>query len=373
MKLKRFISISLLFLSIGVFKAYSEDIEITVLTCSPGKETYSAWGHSAVRVVDKKARIDVVYNFGLFDFNTPNFYPKFIKGRLKYKLGIQHTHQFYNSYLRENRQIIEQKLNLSNEEKTAIIQKLQYLYKPENRYYLYRFAGKNCTTELRDLLLENLETDFKNELTDKTIRNQLNEYLQDRLWLRFGMSLIMGYKIDRKIDKFDSMFLPDYLCYGLTGINTKHGKLVKEETTFNPVYDAKNVHPFFINPLVIFSILALVALALNKKYIQSPLLFIIGLTGLVIFTVSLITEHPELRSNLNFLWINPLLLILVFTKNGSKLKNYIATIILIMAFAMIPIWLFKVQYFEWSYLPIFFIVTLFNLRILYPEKKFHLI
>ncbi len=339
-----------------------------MLTCSPGKETYSAWGHSAIRVVDKRANIDVVYNFGLFDFNTPNFYPKFIKGRLEYKLGIEHTQSFYHLYLRENRQVIEQKLNLTDKEAIKIIQRLQYLHLPENRYYLYRFAGKNCTSELRDLILENVKTDFKNTSTSKTIRDQLNEYLQDRLWLKFSMSLIMGYKVDRKIDLFDSMFLPDYLCYSLRDINTENGNLIKEETIFNQLYDVNNGYSLLINPLFILSILALLVLSFNKKYIQTPFLVIIGLNGLVIFTLSLITEHPELRYNLNSLWINPLYLILIFLKNTTKLKKYLAIILLVMLIIMIPIWVFKVQYFELTYLPITLILIIINYRILYLNK-----
>ena len=372
--MRKTISIIFVILSVGVFQSFStNDIDITVLTCSPGKETYSAWGHSAIRVVDKKANIDVVYNFGLFDFSTPNFYPKFIKGRLQYKLGAEYTRQFYQQYFREDRQIIEQKLNLSEEEKIKIIQKLQYLYRPENRYYLYRFAGKNCTTEIRDLLLENVETDFQHIPTDKTIRDQLNEYLQNRLWLRFSMSLIMGYKIDRKIDSFDSMFLPDYLCVGLRNINTDNGKLVIEENTFNQVYDGTKAYPIYKNPLLILSILFLIMLIINHNYIQFPILLIIGLTGLVIFILSLITEHPELQFNLNSLWINPLYLILVFLKSDTKFRKIIAIVLQVMLIAMIPIWLFNVQYFDWAYLPVFLMLILFNFRTQYPKKKLHLI
>lgn len=338
------------------------------MTCSPGKETYSAWGHSAVRVVDKRANIDVVYNFGLFDFNTPNFYPKFIKGRLEYKLGIERTQGFYHLYFKENRQIIEQKLNLSDKEAIKIIQRLQYLYLPENRYYLYRFAGKNCTSELRDLILENIDTDFENKLTNKTVRQQLNEYLQDRLWLKFSMSLIMGYKVDRKVDLFESMFLPDYLCYGLRDIKTENGNLIKEETIFNQLYDVNNGYSLLINPLFILSILALLVILFNKKYIQTPFLIIIGLNGLVIFTLSLITEHPELRYNLNPLWINPLYFLIVFLKNNSNLKIYLTILLQLMLFAMIPIWLFKIQYFELTYLPITLILIIINYRILYLNK-----
>ena len=233
---------------------------------------------------------------------------------------------------------------------------------------MYRFAGKNCTSELRDLILENVKTDFKNTSTSKTIRDQLNEYLQDRLWLKFSMSLIMGYKVDRKIDLFDSMFLPDYLCYSLRDINTENGNLIKEETIFNQLYDVNNGYSLLINPLFILSILALLVLSFNKKYIQTPFLIIIGLNGLVIFTLSLITEHPELRYNLNSLWINPLYLILVFLKNTTKLKKYLAIILLAMLIIMIPIWVFKVQYFELTYLPITLILIIINYRILYLNK-----
>jgi len=372
--LKKIIAITLIIFSLGIFQGFSNNnFEITVLTCSPGKETYSAWGHTAIRVVDRKANIDVVYNFGLFDFNTPNFYPKFIKGRLLYKLGAEYPRNFYRAYYRENRQIIEQKLNLTEDEAIKIIQELQFLYLPENRYYLYRFAGKNCTSEVRDLILENIQTDFENTPTEKTIRDQLNEYLKDRLWLRFSMSLIMGYKVDRKINSFDSMFLPDYLCFGLRELTTPNGKLVKEEHIFNELYEVQNPYPFLFNPFLILLLIAIVVLAFHKRYIQSPLLFIIGFTGLVIFTLSMVTEHPELRYNLNALWINPLYLVLLFLKKGTKLKRNCAIILIAMLLSMIPIWLFKVQYFEWSYFPIFILLTCINLRYIYPNKRLQLI
>ena len=104
----------------------NNQIEISLLTCSSGTESFTAWGHSALRVIDKNNSLDVVYNFGLFDFNTPNFHLKFIRGRLKYYLGIESTLNFYMDYKAENRQIIEQKLNLTNENEIKIIDRLTY-------------------------------------------------------------------------------------------------------------------------------------------------------------------------------------------------------------------------------------------------------
>ncbi|MFC2151664.1 DUF4105 domain-containing protein [Bacteroidota bacterium] len=374
--MKKLLSSILIVLSIGILQTKSSDqVEISLLTCSSGKETFSAWGHSAIRVVDKNAKLDIVYNFGIFDFDTPNFYLKFIKGKLNYMLGAHQTLHFYQSYLNENRQITEQILNLSEEDEIKIIRRLEYLYRPENRYYLYSFVGKNCTSELRDLILENVETDFQNSLTNKTYRQQLNEFLQERLWLKFSMSLIMGYQVDRKIDLFQSMFLPDYLCFEIRNIKVNGEKIVREEKIYNQVYDSNNTYPLWANPLLIFSILFLIAVSFNKKIIQSSLLFFIGLTGLVVLFLSLITEHRELVYNLNLMWINPLYLIFAIFKfkNRIKLKKYILGILQLFLILMIPIWLFKIQYFELTYLPIVLILTIFNLRLLFPKNKLHFI
>jgi hypothetical protein len=369
------ITLITIFLLLVIRPSFANDnIEITLLTCSSGKETFSAWGHTAIRVVDKPAKIDVVYNFGIFNFNTPNFYGKFVKGRLNYQLGIQNTYRFYASYERENRQIIEQKLNLTENEKIKIISRLEYLYQPENRYYLYRFAGKNCTTELRNLILESVSTDFENTLTEKTQRKQLNEFLNGRLWLKFSMSLIMGYKIDEKIDLYQSMFLPDYLCNELRNVKVDNGSIIESEQIYNQIDDPYCNYPFLANPILIFTLLLIIVLASKSKYIKNPVVIITGVTGLAILLVSLITEHPELQYNLNLLWLNPLYLLAVFEfPKRPKLKIYLVKIIQVMITLMIPIWILKVQYFELSYLPLFIVLTIFNLRTLFPDKKLNLI
>lgn len=362
---------------VGLSKIYSNNnVEISLLTCSSGKETFSAWGHTAIRVVDKEAKIDVVYNFGLFDFGTPNFYGKFVKGRLLYKLGIHNSYSFYKSYERENRQIIEQKLNISEQEKIKIINELVRLYKPENRYYLYRFAGKNCTSEVRNLILENVKSNYKNHKTDKTVRKQLNEFLQGRKWLRFSMSLIMGYKIDRNLDSYESLFLPDYLCRSLREIKVNDNeRIIEKETVFNPVADPyKSYYPTWANPIFTFIILLIIVVLFKSKVIQNTILVLIGLTGLLVLSVSLITEHPELQSNLNILWLNPIYFLLAFSwKKKPNVKKYLAYITQFLILVSVFIWIFKVQYFDFSYILIILVLSTFTLRILYPEKKLSLI
>lgn len=349
----------------------NDSIEISLLTCSEGKEAFSAWGHSAIRIVDTTRKIDIVYNFGLFDFDTPNFYVKFVKGRLNYMLGVHSKQQFYMSYFRENREIIEQKLNLTPTEKRRIIHRLEYLYQPENRYYLYSFVGKNCTSELRDLILENVDTDFKNELTNKTHREQINEFLQNRLWLKFGMSLIMGYKVDKRIDLFQSMFLPYYLLWEVRNMNTPNGKLVKEESVFNEIEESSKSYPFLINPTFVLSLLFLVSIFIKSRYFQNSILLIVGTTGLVIFIVSLFTEHPELRYNLNYLWINPLYIatVILGVLNKTKIRFYLTLFLQFLAILIIFIWMLGIQDYNLAFFPLLFMLSLINFRIIRTKLK----
>ncbi len=364
LKLKRHVIILGLFLLIGLHAYSDNQIEISLLTCSSGSESFTAWGHSAIRVIDKKQSIDIVYNFGLFDFDTPNFYLKFVKGKLKYKLGIHSTNRFFRTYFSENRQIIEQKLNLSDEDEIRIISKLEYLYKPENRYYYYDFSKKNCTSELRDLIFNNVETDFQNQNINKTYRIQINEYLTDKLWLKFGMNLIFGTGVDKKIDNYESMFLPDYLYWGLNNIKVNNKKLVSSETTFNKVEKNKSNYPFLLNPIFLFSVLLIIVLIYKSSKIQVPIFLITGITGLLILIVWLLTEHDELKNNFNLLWCNPLYLAIAFSqiKNNVKLKMYLSIILQAMLIGVVVIWLSRAQNFEIAFIPIILILSVYNIR-----------
>ena len=55
-------------------------LRFSLITCDAGEDIYTIWGHTAIRVVDSMNQTDIVYNYGSFDFNTPNFIAKFVKG-----------------------------------------------------------------------------------------------------------------------------------------------------------------------------------------------------------------------------------------------------------------------------------------------------
>lgn len=354
-----------------MFHSYSsEHIEISLLTCSSGSESFTTWGHSALRIVNNKNKIDVVYNFGLFDFNTPNFYSKFIQGKLKYKLGIHSTDRFFRSYLSDNRQIIEQKLDLSDEDEIKIIQRLEYLYQPENRYYYYDFLRKNCTSELRDLIFENIETDFHDKNTNKTYRDQLNEFMTNKPWLKLGINLIFGMSVDKEVTKFQSMFLPDYLCWELSDVKVSGKELVYSQQIFNEVEDENLSYPILLNPILIFSVLLLIVLIIKSSKIQLPIFILTGLLGLLIISVWLITEHSELKGNFNLLWCNPLYLIFLFPLKNNKFKLYLSIVLQTMIIGIIIVWISNIQSFEFAFIPVVLILSIYNIRTIKKSIEF---
>ncbi len=127
-------------------------LRISILTCSPGEELYSTFGHSAIRITDSVSHHDIVYNYGTFNFDEPGFYTKFIRGKLSFYLSTDDFESFMNEYLEEKRDITEQVLNLTCAEKYNIVMLLQANMMAANRTYKYDFTFDNCTTRLRDLI-----------------------------------------------------------------------------------------------------------------------------------------------------------------------------------------------------------------------------
>ena len=106
----------------------SDSAVVSLLTCSPGEEVYSKFGHTAIRIADRKNNIDVVFNYGIFSFETSNFYYKFIKGETDYQLGIYDTRNFLPEYAQRNSMVVEQVLNLSAAEKRDLFNLLMQNY-----------------------------------------------------------------------------------------------------------------------------------------------------------------------------------------------------------------------------------------------------
>lgn len=165
--MKKLLFIFLLVTNLTVFGQkleLSPEANISIITCGPGDQVYSHFGHSAIRVKDSSLGIDVVYNYGTFDFTTPNFTLKFARGKLNYTLARQNFRYFLLSYQEEKRWVKEQVLNIDLDEKQKLFSFLETNYLPQNRDYKYDFFYNNCATKIWDVL----KTSYGKNLSLKT-------------------------------------------------------------------------------------------------------------------------------------------------------------------------------------------------------------
>ncbi len=248
----------------------SEKAEIHVITCGPFQgELYSAFGHSAFRIHDPKLGFDWIYNYGVFDFNQPNFYLNFARGNLNYKLGVQQYTQFRDSYIYYNRSIHEQELNLSLEQKQKLFGFLEWNALPENQYYRYDYFYDNCATKIRDVVQhvfgDSVKFDDAYIQTNYTIRDLTELYLKQQPWGDLGIDVCLGLPMDKKAAPYEYMFLPDYIESAFdhaTIVDSVSRSLVKEKILTYQSQPEATVFSLF-HPWIVFGFILAIGVVLT--------------------------------------------------------------------------------------------------------------
>jgi hypothetical protein len=372
-------SLSTLFVILIFYSGYSQDkqlssnAEISIITAGPGKVLYEGFGHSTIRVKDTD--FDNAYNYGIFDFNTPDFYLNFTKGKLLYKLESYPFHYFVRSYQRDNRWIKEQVLNLNQLEKQQFYAYLENNAAPENATYLYDPFFNNCATILREIT----ETILKEKVIFKTnhiqkrksFRELMNAEIPWNTWGSFGINLALGSKLDKIATEKEFMYLPDFVYSGFKNAtvttNGKEENLIKTDH-YILKFDELKIKPSTINPLSVFSLILLIGVFITyrdikqkkrTKWIDFFLFFTTGLIGLLIVFLWFFTDHSTTPINFNFLWAFAPNLIVAFALSKENTKKWVRKYVtgLILLLLSIPIlWMSKIQQFPLSTIP--FIVLL---------------
>ncbi|SHM60657.1 lipoprotein N-acyltransferase Lnb domain-containing protein [Flavobacterium saccharophilum] len=293
----------------------SKDAKVSVLTCGLGNETYSYFGHTAIRVADPSNNIDLVYNYGAFDFSTPNFVAKFAKGDLQYFVVVHPFADFINEYNYEKRSVFEQELLVPQESKQKLFDNLNTTLLSEERYYTYKFIDKNCTSMVVDIINKTLNGDVitKKGDTDITYRSILFPYFDGHFYDKLGTSIIFGTKVDQLGTK---IFLPFELKNSLEKTTFKNLPLANKSKTLL-LFEKETPTSWWNNVYTYLFILAFVVLAHNK-IVDKIYLLILSLMGIFFVVVGFYSFHQELAMNYNVLLFSPLLLILIFL---SILKN----------------------------------------------------
>lgn len=345
---------------------------ISLLTASPGEELYSTFGHSGIRIKDDTQNIDIVFNYGSFDFDTPNFYLKFTQGKLLYRLSQGSFENFSYGLQYENRSIIEQVLNLTLEQKRELYKALLQNYKPENRYYKYDFFFDNCATRIRDIMPATFGEDFSFNYpddwvnSDLTFRNLIDLYLTNHHWSDFGIDLALGLPTDDIATPSDYMFLPDYLMEGFATATIAHDgetqSLVLSTREILPRMDIPS-EVFIFSPMKVCWGILMVTLLLsiygfkhNKSYRWFDVIYfsVIGLVGWIVFFLDFLTDHISTKENLNMLWAVPIHLpiFLFWWKLSWNFRKYYLWVCLGIDLIIISFWWVFPQNYHAAFIPL---------------------
>lgn len=373
-KIRLLISLCFIFSNINAQQiTFSDSVQISLISCAPGEEAYAKFGHTGLRVNDISAGLDVVFNYGIFSFNTENFYYKFIKGETDYLLGVQLTNDFLTEYKLRNSMVWEQILNLSLTEKRKLINDLLINYEPQNRVYRYNFIFDNCATRPRDKIISGLEghIQYDKHLNIITFRQWVGRYVGEDTWLKFGIDLIFGMDADNNCKPFQSMFLPEVLMAEFQNayvvqadsVNTKklvasNNILVQASAKSTKESSIQNKPLFFTLLLLFFGIvISFIEIKRHKyfKLFDSILLIITGFVGIVAFYLMFISVHPMVKNNFNLFWLNPFNIfaaILIWIKQ-QKYFMYIYMIISVLFLIIILfVILFSVQFINLASIPL---------------------
>ncbi len=308
----------------------------SVVTCNTGNESYSLFGHTAIRIKDIENNLDVVYNYGAFDFDTPNFVVKFTKGDLQYFAVAHSFTDFMNEYTYEQRSVYEQVLIIPLAFKQRLFDNLNTALASEERYYTYKFIDKNCTSMVVDMLNKTLGSNVivKKTNTDKTYRTILYPYFENSFYEKLGTSIIFGKKVDKLGTQ---IFLPLELQKSLKDIQFENHPICKENKILLD-YTKKTASPWW-DSIYTFVFLLVFIIVLNKKSIDLLYLVTMGLLGVFFSFVGFYSFHHELSYNYNLLLFNPTLLLLLYfqyIKNKKWISNLcLFNIILILVYFVI--------------------------------------
>lgn len=341
--------------------------KISVLTCGPGAELYTAFGHSAIRVQDAGQGIDVVYNYGVFDTRGENFYYKFSQGRMDYLVVRNSFFGFLDDYKIENRWVKEQILDLDEEQRNELFRFLENNARPENRVYQYDYILNNCATKIWEVQ----KNVFGNELvfdkdyidTTYTFRELMRHHLKTNSWGQFGIDLALGSVIDRKASPREHLFLPFYVSKQLTKTKLNSKLLSFNETQITTSAPQKTKNNFFLSPLLWFCMFLLITVFITyrdhkngnrSRWFDFILFFVIGIHGLLIFYLWFLTDHVWTVMNFNILWVFPLNIIVAFVLLKKSPPTWIAKYLLLLLFLIVLtaiLWVFKVQSFSVLIIP----------------------
>jgi hypothetical protein len=344
------IAVIVMLLSPGAGAQPADSADVYLLTVAPGNESYSIYGHTALRVIFRNTTFDRAYNWGIFDFSTPNFTYRFAKGKLDYMLGAYSYEDFLRDYLSEGRSVWSQKVNLSTAEKEKLFTLINENLKPENIKYRYNFFYDNCATRVRDILAASAADTIIYPVRKKkeSFRQLIDPYQKVMPWLDLGADMLLGLQADCKASAADEMFLPIYLKENLSAsfivhYNKREPLLDAPELVLDLPPLPSNAHPwmpqaiFYAMLVYVILVTFVMGLPLIGRITDIVLYFIYSILALLLIFTNFFSDHQALHFNMLILGINPLMPVLLYYVVSGRKAVRLSRIVLFISSLWIPV------------------------------------
>ncbi len=303
------------------------ELRVSLVTCSPGAEVYQLFGHSALRVQRSGAEpFDMVFNYGMFSFNSGNFVYRFVKGETDYMLGVYDFAYFMTDYVMRGSKVMEQELNLTGEEKERLLALLIENASPEHRVYRYNFLFDNCATRPRDRVEQAVagSVRYNDEGAAQTFREEMHHYGDNYSWLMLGIDLALGHDLDRNATWREQMFVPMILQEAVARAEVISGDSVRPlvsrtvvlfDPESSPVLPAT---PWYLSPWFVALLFFIIGCEVtvvggirrrDSRWFDTLFYGLCFVGGCIIYFLIFFSEHPATAINFNALWLTPFALI----------------------------------------------------------------
>jgi hypothetical protein len=363
MKNIKLLLVTLLISTVSFAQKLSESTKVSLITVEPGEELNDAFGHTILWIYDPANQIDKAYNFGQYNYETENFYWKFVRGQLPYTMGQYPISVYQEFYQKYNRKMTEQVMSYSVAQKQKIYDYLENTYNdPSKRNYMYKFFYDNCATRIRDAMMlacsDSVHLHNIPAMNDSSYRQWMNKCLRRKhhYWAAVGMNAALGTPADERILQFDACYLPENLQKSMAAAKrlTDHRifYFVRRTNDMFSTTPVENKPSFFLTPLFWFSLTLIFTLYITYKnwkkrqkgYLFDKILFgTVGILGWVLLFLWFGTDHGVTNYNKNLLWAFPFHLPIIFFLSESKLARdfwygyYFILVGLMIAMAFFPV------------------------------------
>ena len=347
----------------------SKESEVSILTIGPGFVLNDAFGHSAIRIKDPSQNIDLIFDYGRYDFQAKGFYLNFAKGKLDYEIGWTYSEDFISNYKLQQRRVTAQIINLTLKEKQNLFEGLQTNIQPQNKSYSYDFFYNNCATKIKDVLVDtsnkNISFLTPENFEQLSFRELIRSHVPQNSWGGLGIDAALGSVIDRLASVEEHLFLPKYLDEILkhSKFDPEATKLVLRSEVLNQTQKSKP-STFWWSPLVILGLVSITIVGMTyydwtsksrNKFLDALLFFTTGSIGILILFLWFATDHTSTAYNYNFLWAFGFNLIMLKTVLKDKLKKrfigYLKFLILLLTLMFLHS-LTGVQAFNYTIIPL---------------------